>query len=111
MIRQNDLADTNPIIMEEVTDPVEVAKARARFEMFDRNWAWLKAHIPNAYEANRGKMICISGEELFSADTVEEAVALAKVAHPEDEGRFTMYVPREKMFRIYAFQRRMVSLP
>jgi hypothetical protein len=27
-----------------VTDPEELAKARARREQFDRNWAWFEAH-------------------------------------------------------------------
>jgi hypothetical protein len=30
--------------MEEVTDPVELAKARAQRKRFDRNAAWLQAH-------------------------------------------------------------------
>lgn len=103
MIRQTDLADpTTPMVMIEVTDPVELAAARARRERFDRNWTWLKAHVPTVYEANRGKVICIAGEELFSADTAEEVLALATAAHPEDEGRFTLYIPREKRARIYA---------
>jgi hypothetical protein len=29
-------------------------------------------------------------------------MALAKAAHPEDEGRFLRYIPREKVPRIYA---------
>jgi hypothetical protein len=27
------------VVMEEVTDPVQVAEARAQWERFDRNWA------------------------------------------------------------------------
>jgi len=98
-----------PVVMEEATDPEELARAQVRRAQFDRNWSWLQAHGPAVYEANRGKVICISGEELFSADSPEEALALARAAHPEDEGRFTLFVPREKMVRIYALQRRMVS--
>jgi hypothetical protein len=96
------------VVMEEVTDPVQVAEARAQWERFDRNWAWLQAHTDEAY-AQRGKCICIAGEELFVADTVEEVLALAKSAHPEDDGRFTLYVPRERMARIYANRRWMAS--
>ena len=36
------------------------------------------------------------------AFTVEEAVAQAKAAHPEDDGRFTRYVPKDRLERIYA---------
>ncbi|HEV8711216.1 MAG TPA: hypothetical protein VGX03_00090 [Candidatus Binatia bacterium] len=50
----------------------------------------------------RGKCICIAGEELFVADTPEEAIAQAAAAHPEDDGRFVRYIPREKLARIYA---------
>jgi hypothetical protein len=92
----------SPIIMEEVTDPVELAKARAQREQFDRNAAWLQAHAPEIYTKYRGKCICIAGEELFAADTAKEALALATEAHPEDEGRFVHYIPKEKVARIYA---------
>jgi hypothetical protein len=92
----------SPIVMEEVTDPEELAKARAQRERFDRNSAWLQAHIVEIYARYRGKCICIAGEELFVADTPEEALALATAAHPEDDGRFLRYIPREKLDRIYA---------
>jgi hypothetical protein len=90
------------IVMEEVTDPEELEKARAQRERFDRNSAWLQAHVPEIYACYRGKCICIAGEELFVADTPEEALALATAAHPEDDGRFLRYIPREKLDRIYA---------
>ena len=93
----------SPIVMEEVTDPEELAKARAQRERFDRNSAWLQAHITEIYARYRGKCICIAGEELFVADTPEEALALATAAHPEDDGRFLRYIPREKLDRIYAY--------
>ena len=91
-----------PIIMEEVTDPVELAKARAQRKRFDRNAAWLQAHASEIYPRYRGKCICIAGEELFVADTPEEAMALASAAHPEDDGSFVQYIPRDKVARIYA---------
>lgn len=90
------------IVMEEVTDPEERAKAQAQRERFDRNSAWLQAHAAEVYSRCRGKCICIAGEELFVADTPEEALALATAAHPEDNGRFLRYIPREKVARIYA---------
>jgi hypothetical protein len=99
----------NQIVMEIETDPVELAKARARWERFDQNWACLQAHVPQVYEGNRGKTLCIAGQELFVADTVEEALAQAKAAHPDDDGCFTLYIPRERMARIYAHTGRMVS--
>src|SRR5713101_8700180 len=99
------MADNRPpIVMEEVTDPVELAKAQAQWERCDRNTAWLQAHASEIYTRYRGKCICIAGEELFVADTPEEVLALAKAAHPEDDGFFLHYIPREKVARIYANQ-------
>lgn len=90
------------IVMKEVTDPEELAKARAQDERFDRNSAWLQAHIPEVYSRYRGKCVVIAGQELFAADTPEEAWKLAAAAHPEDDGCFIRYIPREKVARIYA---------
>jgi hypothetical protein len=92
-----------PIVMEEVTDPEELAKARAQRERFDRNSAWLQAHAAEVYTRHRGKCICVAGEELFVADRPEEALAQARAAHPEEDGSILIrYIPREKMARIYA---------
>lgn len=91
-----------PIVMEEVTDPEELIKARGQRQRFDRNSAWLQAHAAEVYTRYRGKCVCVAGEELFVADTPEEAWALATAAHPEDDGSFIRYIPREKVARIYA---------
>ena len=108
MIRQqgSPAVQASPVVMEEVTDPVQIAEAKARRERFDRNLAWLQAHTDEAY-AHLGKCICIAGQELFVADTVEEVLALAAV-HPEDGGRFTLYIPRERMPRINTCRRNVV---
>jgi hypothetical protein len=91
-----------PIVLEEVTDPVELAEAQIQREQFDRNCARLKAHASEVYTKHRGRCICIAGEELFVADTASAAVAQATVAHPDDKGRFVHYIPKEKVPRIYA---------
>ena len=93
------------VIMEEVTDPAELARAQAQRERFDRNWAWFKARAPEIYERFRGQCVVIAGVEIFAADKPEGAWALAKAAHPEDDGSFIIYVPREKVARIYGYQR------
>ncbi len=90
------------LVMEEVTDPEELANIHARRARFERNAAWLQAHASEVYTHHRGKCICIAGEELFVADTPEEAIALATAVHPEDDGRLLRYIPREKLARIYA---------
>lgn len=93
------------IVMEEIADPEEVSKARIRREMFDRNFNWLADHAAEVYESYRGKHICVAGEEVFAGDTPEQAVALASSAHPDDQGSFVQYIPREKMARVYVDQR------
>lgn len=91
-----------PVILEEVTDPDELAQAQRQHERFGRNFAWLQAHASDVYTNYRGKCICIAGEELFVADTPEQAFALGAAAHPDDDGSFVHYIPLEKLARIYA---------
>lgn len=91
-----------PIVMEEVTDTEQLAQACRQRERFNRNSAWLQTHIVEVYAQHRGKCICIAGEELFVADTAKEAIARATTAHPDDDGWFTRYIPKDKVARIYA---------
>jgi len=97
------------VVMEEETDAVEIAQALARHRRFERNWAWLEAHATEVY-SHRGKFICIAGEQLFVTDAVEEAYARARAAHPDDDGAFSRYVPRERLARIYVDRRPMACL-
>jgi hypothetical protein len=87
-------------VMTEERDPVELAKAHAQMQRYERNWAWLEAHAAEAY-SHRGKMICIAGQELFVGDTTAEVFAWAKGTHPEDDGVLTKYVPVDRGPRIY----------
>ena len=91
-----------PLVMEELTDAEELTRARAQDERFERNWAWFEAHAAEIYTRHRGKCLCVAGQELFVADTPGEVLALATAAHPEDDGRFTRYIPKERAYRIYA---------
>jgi hypothetical protein len=100
----------NSIEMAEVTDAAELAKAKAQDERFERNWAWFEAHAAEIYAKHRGKCLCIAGQQLFVADSPEQVLALAQAAHPEDDGRFTRYIPREKAYRIYAHRRHVAPL-
>ncbi|MDZ4343652.1 MAG: hypothetical protein U1E51_14605 [Candidatus Binatia bacterium] len=90
------------VVMKEVTDPDDLARARAQRERFDKNAAWLQTHAAEVYSRYRGKCVVIAGEEPFAADTPEEAWALAAAAHREDDGSFIRYIPREKVAWIYA---------
>jgi hypothetical protein len=91
-----------PYTIEIITDPGELARANEQEQRYQRNRAWLEAHASEVFNQHRGRCICIAGEELFVADTPEEAWALAEAAHPEDNGAFIRYIPREKVSRIYA---------
>ena len=102
--------ERSPIVIEEVTDAAELAKARAQDERFARNWGWFDSRASEIYASYRGKCICIAGEELFVADTPEEVLALATAAHPEDDGRFTRIIPREKVTRVYVSPWRLASM-
>src|SRR5262245_22383038 len=88
--------NTPPVTMEIVTDPEELARARAQDERFQRNSDWLQAHVPEVYWQHRGRFIGVAGQELFVADTPEEVLALAKAAHPDDDGLLTRYIRRER---------------
>jgi|SRR3954451_24809571 len=103
-------APDRPIIVQEVTDPIELAAAQVQDEQFDRNVAWFKEHASEVYTRHRGKFICVAGAELFVADTPETVLSMAKTAHPEDNGRYLRYIPREKVARIYVHPRRVASL-
>jgi hypothetical protein len=88
--------------IEEVADPAEIASAQRRRDQFDRNSQWLQTNIAEVYRDHRGQHICVAGQEVFAADSVQEAVARATAAYPEDEGRFTRFIPLEKLARVYA---------
>ncbi|HEY3246226.1 MAG TPA: hypothetical protein VGM03_23020 [Phycisphaerae bacterium] len=90
------------IALREVDDARELAQARKQREQFDRNSAWLQSHIAEVYARYRGQYVCIAGEELFAGATVKGAIAQAAAAHPEDEGWFTRYIPKEKAAKVYA---------
>ncbi len=90
------------IVIEEITDPNDNAQARVRRERFDRNAAWLQDHAQEIYMHHRGKCVCAAGQQIFVADSPEEAMALAQAAHPDDDGSFVQYIPRERFARIYA---------
>lgn len=97
-------ARQNPVLLEEDVDAGEIAEARFRRNSFDRNWAWFQLHAVAVYRKHRGKIICVTGEQLFVGDTTAEALALADAVHPDDEGRFTLIIPQEPMVRIYVAQ-------
>ena len=95
---------TVPVMMvTDVTDPDELAAANLRRARSDRNATWMQEHAGELFALYRGKCICIAGQQAFAADTSREAVALAKAAHPEDDGRLIYRVPKHRATRVYAY--------
>jgi hypothetical protein len=92
-----------PVLMvTDVTHPDDLARADSQDKQFSRNLAWFQEHGEEIFALYRGQWICIAGQEIFAADTAREAIALARAAHPEDDGHFTYRVPTERAARIYA---------
>ena len=89
-------------VIEEVTDPGELARAREQSERARQNGQWLQAHWPDILPKARGKFLAVAGEEAHIADSAEAAWAWADTAHPDDDGAFVQYVRLEKGPRIYA---------
>jgi hypothetical protein len=99
------IASAGTLKIEDIVDPSQLGDSTAREEGFGRNLRWFEAHAKEIGSRCAGKCICIAGEELFFADTPEQALKLARAAHPEDEGFFLHYIHKEKAARIYATSR------
>jgi hypothetical protein len=87
--------------IEEVTDPEEIARAKAQHERAKRNSAWLQAHWSQVLPQARGKFLAVAGQEAFIAETPDEAWAWAQALHPDDDGALVQYVRPERGPRIY----------
>ncbi|HZO27214.1 MAG TPA: hypothetical protein VFH48_14630 [Chloroflexota bacterium] len=97
------LRNLPPVLMvTDVTDPDELARADSQDERFGRNLAWFQEHGEEIVALYRGRWISIAGQEVFAADSAREAITLARAAYPEDDGRFTYCVPTERAARLYA---------
>lgn len=89
-------------VIEEVDDPDKVARYKAQDARARLNRDWLQANWPNLLPAARGRFIAVAGQEAFIADSAEEAWAMAKAAHPDDDGVIDQYVRPEPGPRIYS---------
>jgi len=87
--------------IEVVNDPVEVARCKAQDERARRNSDWLQSHWANLLPQTQGKFVAVAGLEAFIANTPEEAWAMARAAHPEDDGALGQYVFSGPGPRIY----------
>ena len=90
------------IIIEEVDDPVEIARFQAQDERARRNSDWLQAHWADVLPQARGRFLAVAGQEAFIAETPEEAWAWVDATHSEDDGAFVRYVFPDLGPRIYA---------
>ena len=100
------------IIANDHLAPMEIVESAADCEAFrammarlHRNAEWLEQHASEVYRQHRGKCICVAGQELFVAETPEQAIALASAKHPQDDGPLLRYIPQENVPRIYANRR------
>lgn len=92
-------------IIEEVSDPAEIARSQAQDKRVKLNSDWLQAHWADILPQARGRFLTVAGQEAFIADTPEESWALAKAAHPDDDGALGQYVFTNRGPRIYAYRR------
>jgi hypothetical protein len=82
--------------------PADPTAINARLERARRNSQWLQAHWADLLPQALGKHLAVAGEEAFIADTPQEAWAMAKQAHPEDDSATIMYVNPHRGPKIYA---------
>ena len=87
--------------MYEETDPVEIAKSNERHRKLRLNCDWVNANSSIVY-SHRGKYVCVAGQELFVGERMAEVLALARVAHPDDDAPFVNFVPEKRLEAIYA---------
>lgn len=93
----------NRVIIEEKPMTPEL---KLLFERAKKNLDWFEANCIklDVFNCYRGKYVAVSEGELFVADTAEEVEQLAHEKHPDDLPH-VRYIPREKVPRIYAYQR------
>ena len=91
--------------IEEVSNPHDIARARAQDERHRRNSDWLQTHWADVLPQARGKFLAVAEQEAFIADTPAEAWAWVDAVHPEDNGAFVRYIRPEEGPRIYADHR------
>jgi hypothetical protein len=92
-------------VIEDIKAPSEIKRCRDQDSRAPRNSDWLQAHWTTLLPQARGKFIAIAGQEAFIAATADEAWALARAAHPDDDGIISQYVLPGKGPRVYACRR------
>jgi hypothetical protein len=88
-------------IIEEIDDPKEIVRCKNQDQRIQQNSAWLQAHWKDVLPQARGKFIAVAGQQLFIAETAAKAWAMAKSAHPDDDGAISQYIFPDKGPRVY----------
>src|SRR6266542_5369431 len=78
--RNGQAADQPAFLIEEVTDPDEIARFKEHHERAKRNSDWLQSHWDDVLPQARGKFLAVAGQEAFIADSSREAAAMARAA-------------------------------
>jgi hypothetical protein len=99
------LPDEPEMVITEITDPQQLAEDRAVEEQTRRNGDWLQRNWSEVLPQARGKFLAVAGQQPFIADTMDDALALARAAHPDDRGLLLQYIRTTRGPRIYAHQR------
>jgi hypothetical protein len=90
-------------IFTRLTDPAEIAEAKAFHEQIERNLKWLGAHWPDLLPQALGKFVAVAAEEAFVAESRAEARRLAALAHPDETGIVIQYAYPDARPRFYGF--------
>jgi hypothetical protein len=93
------------IVIEEVSDPIELQRSRAQHERHVRNSDWLAAHWHELLPHARGRFVAVADQQAFVADSAREAWEWARTSHPGDDGAIVQYVRKSTEPRIYDLRR------
>ena len=80
------------IIIEEVSDPLDIARHLEQESQFARNLDWVKSHWDDLAPRAVGKFVAVAGQEAFIADTALGARQWVNSAHPEDRGAWVYFM-------------------
>ncbi len=85
----------NPVTLEFDEAPAVNALDLAHERRLKKNLDWLNARWDDLLPRTRGKFVAVAGQEVFIADTYQEAMDLARAAHPDDDAAWGQRVPEE----------------
>ena len=103
-------AEYLPLDFKLITDPAVLEQIRQSSEQFHKNDDWLLAHWNDLVPGVYGKHLVVAGQEAFISDSMEDALARAKAAHPDDMGIISRYVFPPTGPRIYAIRGTVASV-